>query len=271
MTDDRYGAARFAADTAKHKMTVLHDDGLYRHLRFQAPGTGFYWFDLVTWPGRLAFTGDMDGYVFARTTDMFEFFRTGSITADNPNRINPGYWAEKTDGGRRSCKEYSDKRFKQLVDEYIAEHAEEFPGLAAAVETELEDVDWQHEDSAREFLRDFEYVEETEPNVVRTRADYNAVRLNRNAPVSEVADAVRACEEARRNATFRFHDTWEWELSDYTWSFLWACNAIAWGIRAYDAVKAGEPIERPAPAESGDEAKPAVPAVVTVQPVGGVL
>lgn len=28
-------AARFARDTAQHEMTVLHDDGLYRHLRFQ--------------------------------------------------------------------------------------------------------------------------------------------------------------------------------------------------------------------------------------------
>jgi hypothetical protein len=29
-------ATRFAKDTATHRMTVLHDDGLYRHLRFEA-------------------------------------------------------------------------------------------------------------------------------------------------------------------------------------------------------------------------------------------
>lgn len=34
---------RFAGDTDEHQMTVLHDDGLYRHLRFKAPTTGMYW------------------------------------------------------------------------------------------------------------------------------------------------------------------------------------------------------------------------------------
>lgn len=42
---------RFDVDVAEHKMTVLRDEGLYRHLRFQKPGTSCYYFDLVTWPG----------------------------------------------------------------------------------------------------------------------------------------------------------------------------------------------------------------------------
>jgi hypothetical protein len=82
-------AKRFVQDTAEHKMTVLKDDGLYRHLRFQKPGTWFYGFDLITWPGYLAMVGDMGEYVFSRADDMIEFFsgRTG-----NPNI---GYWSEK--------------------------------------------------------------------------------------------------------------------------------------------------------------------------------
>jgi hypothetical protein len=42
MTDDKYGAARFAADTANHQMTVLRDDGLYRSAspRPRAASTG---------------------------------------------------------------------------------------------------------------------------------------------------------------------------------------------------------------------------------------
>src|SRR5580692_6155935 len=87
----------FQRDTANHEMTVLHDDGLYRHLRFMQVITdeltgkqsrsSFYWFDLVTWPGNLVINGDMETFAFARSDDMFGFFRG--------DRINPGYWAEK--------------------------------------------------------------------------------------------------------------------------------------------------------------------------------
>ena len=45
--------------TDKHELHVLHSDGLYRHLRFQAPGTGMWHWDLVTWPGSLAIRGDI--------------------------------------------------------------------------------------------------------------------------------------------------------------------------------------------------------------------
>ena len=41
----------FAEDVAEHELTVRRDDGLYRHLRFQKPGTWIYGFDLITWPG----------------------------------------------------------------------------------------------------------------------------------------------------------------------------------------------------------------------------
>ena len=33
-------AERFKRETAGHQMTVLHDDGLYRHLRFMNPEFG---------------------------------------------------------------------------------------------------------------------------------------------------------------------------------------------------------------------------------------
>ncbi|KFK87785.1 hypothetical protein IX27_17945 [Streptomyces sp. JS01] len=39
-------------------MTVLHEDGLYRHLVFADPAGGFYRFDLVTWPHNLMLRGD---------------------------------------------------------------------------------------------------------------------------------------------------------------------------------------------------------------------
>src|SRR5947208_10170763 len=45
MTEDP--AIRFARDTAKHEMTVAHNDGLYRHLKFRNTEHSYlYWFDL---------------------------------------------------------------------------------------------------------------------------------------------------------------------------------------------------------------------------------
>jgi hypothetical protein len=95
----------FIKDVSQHKMQILRDDGLYRHIRFKRENTSCYYFDLITWPGALCYTGDMGTFVFSRIPDMFEFFRTdGEKGADL--RINPGYWSEKllaVDGGRHSA------------------------------------------------------------------------------------------------------------------------------------------------------------------------
>jgi hypothetical protein len=111
--------ARFASDTDEHVMTVLHDDGVYRHIRFKAPGTSFYWFDLVTWPGHLSVTGDMGSYTFARVQDMFTFFYG--------HDINPGYWGEKVIAGE--VKAYSEDKFREWVAEEIERGKESYPDL----------------------------------------------------------------------------------------------------------------------------------------------
>lgn len=82
--------------TKNHQMTVLRDEGLYRHIRFAEPGTGIWRFDLVTWPGHLVVTGDIEDFHFARIDDMFEFFRSPV------GYINPGYWAQKLRGPVRA-------------------------------------------------------------------------------------------------------------------------------------------------------------------------
>lgn len=78
MSDYPEIAARFAREMAGHEMTVLHDDGLYRHLRFTSNlrGHGEYWFYLITWPGCLTIRGDYgNAYTFTREPDMLPFFR----------------------------------------------------------------------------------------------------------------------------------------------------------------------------------------------------
>lgn len=196
----------FARDVAEHELTVLHSDGLYRHLRFAKPGTGINHFDLVTWPGHLSLGGDRDGYVFARTDDMFEFFRAKSHW--NMGTINPQYWAEKLTT-RVKVKVYDEALCKKLIGEYIGDADEDYyPGLKAYARQALADADFDsdlaYEDSAREWLRDFKYV------------------VPKVAPVR----------------SYEFSDVWEWDLSDWDFHYLYACHAIQWGIEQYDAAKA---------------------------------
>lgn len=192
---------RFKRETADHEMTVLHDEGIYRHVRFRAPKTSFYWFDLTTWPGFLSFTGDMDGYVFSRVDDMFGFFRQSRSYG-----INPHYWSEKVVASRDRVKTYSQKLFRERIAEDAAEAEGDYPGLAGAVEEHF-------------FGRWSEWNTEYEPDA---RA---------------AIDAFKYQPDGHTGAPFTFDDAWEWELRDYDWTFLWCCHAIVWGIGQYDAAR----------------------------------
>lgn len=187
---------RFRANTAYHQMTVLHDDGLYRHLRFRrpAPGSSSYWFDLITWPGHLTVDGDCGTYTFARTEDMFQFFR-------RDHGINPGYWSEKIRNGhgnpQDSARSYSEDVFRRLVNEAVEDAGDEWPGLA--------------KDIAEKFYG--------------WSSEYN---------LEDEGEARRALDEYKYEG-FRFYDTWEWNFAEWDWTFLWCCHALQWGISRYDA------------------------------------
>jgi hypothetical protein len=149
-------AERFAKETAEHELTVLRDDGLYRHLRFKASGTSFYWYDLITWPGYLAVGGDVDWFVFARVEDMFTFFRDGSRYG-----INPVYWSEKLQDGRERVRRYCEDAFKRVVGEELKRLP--VPNLSEAqrearslLRERMDDGDAQWAESAREMLADAE-------------------------------------------------------------------------------------------------------------------
>jgi hypothetical protein len=189
-------AERFADDVADHTMTVLHDDGLYRHIRFAKPATSFYWFDLITWPGNLAVRGDMGGYLFSRDQDMFTFFRARS--GWNAGTINPSYWAEKLPDCGRSVQQYSEDVFVTLVEERLAEYEDDdragsmsLADARALLADARADGQTSYEEGARDLLAE----------------------LERGGVVS---------------------DTWEWDLRDWTYQYLWTCHAIQWGIDRYD-------------------------------------
>ena len=92
MAEPKVTLAGFMRNISQHQLIVHHDDGVYRHITGKRPGTIDMHFNVVTFPGYLAYTGDMGAYTFFRTHDMFTFFR------QKPGRfgyINPHYWAEK--------------------------------------------------------------------------------------------------------------------------------------------------------------------------------
>lgn len=222
MTDEIF--TRFLRETADHVMTIAHDDGLYRHLKFRHTGkcySGYYWFDLITVPGALIFQGDGDSYVFSRMPDMFEFFRSPV------GQINPHYWGEKLTSRRRDeAKSYDEDLFRQQVSEAVAEAMEsgDLPGLADAVRRDVfEDGEIHYEQGARQALEDFKfYLDESD------RYDYN------------------------KRPDFVFVDTYEWDLKTWDWWFLWACHAIVWGIAKYDGRSVPKPdAVEPAPATVG--------------------
>jgi hypothetical protein len=105
--------SRFPEDIAKHQMTIIREDGVYRHLRCAQPGTRNMSFDILTWPGYLAFVGDMGDYVFNRVEDMLTFFRH--------NKINPGYWAEKVQAQDKDSgiEEYSEDLARAWVKQSL--------------------------------------------------------------------------------------------------------------------------------------------------------
>lgn len=200
MTDYPDVTARFEAETKQHEMTVLLDQGLYRHLKFQGPRNELYWFEIVTAPGQLTFSGDGDSFVFRATEDMFELFRQSTASGG----INAGYWAQKVRTG--NAKSYSRKRFEAQVEKQIAAAEARFPGLRDDVEEEVYDsalYDVSYESSAFMAVLGYEY----------------------QAPEST-------------GDPFRFRYVYEWDLQDLDWWFLFACHAVVDGIRRYDAWKA---------------------------------
>lgn len=132
MTDYPEIAARFARDTAAHQMTVLHDDGLYRHLKLADPAGNFYRFDIVTWPHNLFLRGDGFSFGFAvwPTEDMFDVFR-GSRSGG----INPGYWQEKVTAGK--VRDWSEELFRAWVLDEATKAEAQHPGAIKAVTRQI--------------------------------------------------------------------------------------------------------------------------------------
>lgn len=214
---------RFQRDVAEHAVSVLRDDGLYRHLRCRRGDSYTYGFDVITWPGYLCYTGDMGSFVFARIPDMFEFFRgRRKAVVDRRYLAEKAVAVDKPDGIRA----YSEDLFKAAVKADFDSFVEGdglTPEQAADLWRQIEDDvlscgDDRHGHDAVEAAMTFRWVPEQ-------------LGLTQGREV--------------------FPFFYEHRLEEFTTRFWWCCYAVPWAIEQYDATKtAAEVTEIPAIAPS---------------------
>ena len=189
---------QFLEAVKDHKLTVLHVEGVYRYMTFAKPGTNNQSFSLTTWPGHLAFSGDMGIYVFAQVRDMFEFFRPDG------HSISYSYWAEKCMNvdGHRGLDEFDPDAFNDYVHEVLRYY--------------LEDGFDESSDISRKEL-----IHQVEEEVL-----------------SEIHDgqthAMAAAMNFKHGRHRIFQNIWDSNLRRYSYSYVWCANAIQWGIGQYD-------------------------------------
>lgn len=191
---------RFLRDIENHKLRVLRDEGVYRHIRFSKPDSSDQFFDLITWPNHLCYTGDMGTYVFSRLYDMFDFFRSENLAraGEKIPKINPGYWSEKTEAVcRDGVREYCPDLFKSKVLAWVDSFE-----LTSAQMNDLQ-------------VQVLSYAEDGEE--AARQAAYEFTITNDDGQEEEV-----------------FTDFFEVSCSKFTFRYLWGCYAIAWGIRQYE-------------------------------------
>ncbi|HBT3044961.1 TPA: hypothetical protein MBF06_003727 [Klebsiella aerogenes] len=203
---------RFLLDTANHHLEIIRDDGLYRHLRMKQPGTSFYYYDVITWPGYLTVTGDMGTWTFSRIADMFNFFGVWE------GMINTSYWAEKLEAGTGCsarellAKEYSHEAFCKSLKDSLSEYLE-------LGENEEPDQDWDDDDDTPDS--DKAKVREIVSELCRAEFnnDFEAYNAVYDADWPEGFSAWDICD----GLTFK----------TYTSHFRWILFAITWAISKY--------------------------------------
>jgi len=207
MPDDAIARARaqFDAETTEHTMTVLRDEGLYRHLRFQAAGTRIWSWDVVTWPGYLSITGDIgDGYTFTRVPDMLDWFLSDARAS---HRINPDYWAEKLARAQRESVRVFDPergwaRALAEIDEWgLAPRDQQ--AARANFEADWASVEVESEEQHQLLVNAWHFV----PSITNDRV------------ISGTA--------------MSFTDVWEWETRTFDHHYLLACFAISHAALAW--------------------------------------
>jgi hypothetical protein len=195
---------KFLNDVKNHTMKVLLDESGYRHLEF-SDGTFNQRFEIITSPNLLTYTGDMGTYVFQRTHDMFNFFRSQSDSLI----INSGYWAEKciAEDSQIKMKEWDVDAFREQVKEFVWNHCESELG------------DQEHFELTEELIEEHELW-----GLMRAEDEWDCIAAYRDySGYIDLSDFFDGFSGMRK-----------------TYHYIWALYAIVWAIKQYDDLKKGQ-------------------------------
>ena len=178
-------------------MVILHDDGVYRNIRFAKADSSYMHFNVTTWPGFLCFSGDMGCCVFSRLPDMFEFFRR-SAGDKSKLSINPGYWGEKVQAEDKygPVLEFSKSKFRRVINKIM--HTSK---LSKEVRAEIKE------------------------QVLDRIDEYGAEK-------SAMDSAYHFS-----SGDFCFQDLWDYDFKEHSDRFLWCCYAVSYAVQEYDQQK----------------------------------
>lgn len=220
---------RFAATTPDHQLTVLHDQGAYKHLLFKKPGDWFYWYELIVWPGCLTISGDMGTWTFRRDEDMLRFFRSNpDRQLGHDYRINASYWAEKLQGGLDNGRQAAQEYDPDLLADHLLDLVRE---RAADAGLREDDVDAVFEHLDLDLIRNFG----EHNHAADEQADLEAAR-----DYKHTQDFIHR-DDAPDESPERFVVSFDWDdiydcgpFRGYDPRFLWCLHAIVSGIEQYD-------------------------------------
>ena len=187
---------RVLRDIKDHRMQVIQDNGVFRHIRMAKPGTMNMHFNITTTPGYLIYTGDMGSFVFSRVHDMFNFMDID--WGRKVPTIDYRYWGQKCEAADKhgGIEEYDPDSLKAMAVQVFRQH--EFPKdqrMPAWSEFREDILGYMGEDEREDICRvmQFEYLGE------------------------------RPCEDFYMDGPFWKH----------TMRFRWACWVIAHTVRDY--------------------------------------
>lgn len=196
-----------------HKLTIINDDGINRHIRFKNPSTTNCYFDLITWKGHLAISGDLGTWVFSRLDDMFCFFRDEKGELN----VNPSYWAEKLVAMSRFGSSEDNTHNELDVESTIK-------NIGTLLHSNLSDIYGDCPDCSENIL-----INKSLCTGCSDRVDEIRVELFACDSIREIQDF---CEE------HGIPDWYEYSCQyNPTHNFLLCLYAIAWGVIQYDKHK----------------------------------
>jgi len=213
--------ATFVGFSDDYALRVIKDDGLYRHLAVRRPKDSFYSFQIATWPGHIAISGDLGCLVLSREEDMLAFVAGGGA----PDFQYLAQKVQASDGGTR---EWSPRLFAEAVKSDYAMHITETDDGAEPLPDEDEKSDERKSAEAAIWAR----IED----VVLDDAEDEHAALG----AVQAFETTDFEDETLPYASSLFTDFWDRSLYELKFQVALQLLAMQWAANAYRA-EPGDP------------------------------